>query len=288
MINALTIDVEDYYSVFARDRLGVEYPPSDAVVRNTARVLDRLGENIARATFFILGEVAAAFPQLLRDIAADGHEIGLHGFYHRQIFKLSPDQFYREISDAKKLIEDIIGRAVKGHRAPAFSIRPDTQWALEVLAKAEFKYDSSIFPVAGKRYGWLGFPLDIHEMTLPNGTTIIEAPLSTIRIFGKTIPACGGGYFRHFPYWFTCWAMRRVRRRRPTIVYLHPYEIDTDPPPPAFEKALVSADKTVRKFHAMQLRNRRTVEVKFARLLKDFRFAPLGEVISAALGDSTQ
>ena len=280
-LNALTIDVEDYYSVFARDRLDLALAPTEAVVRNTQRVLAMLADRGIHATFFVLGEVAEAFPKLVTDIAGAGHEVGVHGFYHRQVFNLSPDEFRRDVGDAKKRIEDILGAEAAGHRAAAFSITPETAWALEVLAEVGFRYDSSVFPFAGRRYGWPGFRRDIHRMALPGGAAIVEVPLSVVSVLGKTLPACGGGYLRHFPYAFTRWAIRRVNRERPAVVYMHPYETDTDPGPPEFERALAAAPSRVRAFHRRQLRNRETVAAKVARLLGEFEFVPLQEVISA-------
>ena len=222
MLSALTIDVEDAFSIFARDRLDLDLPQTECVVRDTERVLGRLAAHGARATFFVLGDVAEAFPDLVRRIAAAGHEVGVHGYRHIQLFHLTPDAFRREVGDARRRIEDLLGAAVQGHRAPAFSIRPDTAWGMEVLAELGLRYDSSIFPISGKRYGWPGFPPEIHEMKLPSGARIIEAPPSTVSILGKALPVCGGGYLRHFPYAVTRWAMRRIERTRPAIVYLHP------------------------------------------------------------------
>lgn len=283
MINALTVDVEDYYNVFSRDWLGRDGPPTDAVVRNTHRLLEILRASGVRATFFILGEVAATFPDLVRRIASAGHEIGVHGYSHRQVFKLTPAEFRRELAEAIGRIEDAAGVHPAGHRAAAFSIRPDTAWGLKVLAEMGFRYDSSVFPFAGRRYGWPGFPQDIHRMDLPGGLSIIEAPLTVTRVLGKAVPACGGGYLRQFPYWFTRWAMRRMQRVRPVIVYAHPYELDTQPPPADFAAALAAGDRAARRHHAGQLRRRATVAAKLARLLAEFRFAPLGEVVEAAL-----
>ena len=178
MINALTIDVEDYYNVMARDWLGMDFPPTEAVVRNTNALMQILSDRDQKATFFLLGDVGRAFPGLIRDIVAAGHELGVHGFHHRQVFKLSRDEFAREAGDARKVLEDAAGAPIAGHRAPAFSIGPDTQWALEVLVELGFRYDSSVFPIRGRRYGWPGFPADIHEMTLPNGGRIVQAPMT--------------------------------------------------------------------------------------------------------------
>ena len=283
MIHALTVDVEDYDNVLARDWLDREVPPSDAVVLNTRRFLTLLAHHNVRATFFILGEVAEAHPQLVRDIADRGHELGVHGYHHRQVFRLTPEEFRREVGRAKSLVEDLGGAAVQGHRAPAFSITPDTRWALGILAETGFRYDSSVFPIAGRRYGWPGFPPGIHEVTLDGERQIVEAPMSTVSVLGRRLPVCGGGYVRHFPYAVTRWAMRRVQRERPAIVYVHPYDIEvTDQrldtsglEPPAARRA--------RRFHRWQTRNRHTVEGKILRLLHEFEFAPLREVVNARL-----
>lgn len=280
--NALTVDVEDYHNILARDWLQRDFPPTEAVVRNTQRLLALFARQQVRGTFFLLGEVAESFPGLVREIAAAGHELGVHGYHHRQVFKLTPDLFRREVTQAKSRIEDLIGTRVVGHRAPAFSISPETAWAFDVLLEVGFRYDSSIMPTQARHYGWPGFNPAIHAMHLKGGD-LIEAPLSICSVFGRKLPACGGGYIRHFPGFFTRWAFRQVQRRRPAILYMHPYEIElcdrnlntTSLPPDAAERA--------RRFHRLQLRNRRTVEPKITALLERFSFAPLLAVIDATL-----
>lgn len=284
MIHALTIDVEDYHNIFARDRLKREGPPTDAVVRNTQRLLSLFDEFGARGTFFVLGEVARDYPKLIREIASAGHELGIHGFYHRQVFKLTPEDFRREVCDARTIVEDIIGVPVHGHRAPAFSIMPATRWGLEVLADAGFRYDSSVFPISGRRYGWPGFRSDIHIMELPGGRRIVEAPLSTVSVLGRRLPACGGGYLRHFPGGVTRWAMRKVGHERPAILYMHPYEIEQDDAPLDLARLSPAEARAVTRFHRLQLRNRRTVEPKLRALLAEFRFAPMRDIVESALG----
>ncbi len=287
MLHALTVDVEDYHNVIARDWLGRDFPPTDAVVRNTTKMLELFARYEATATFFILGEVVEHHPQLARDIVAAGHEIGVHGYYHRQLFKLDPASLRREVSDAKKRIEDTVSARVVGHRAPAFSIMPETAWGLDVLVESGFEYDSSIFPINGNRYGWPGFPLDIHRMTTPGGATIIEAPLTTASLFGRRFPACGGGYLRHFPALYTNWAMAQNAGIRPAIVYLHPYEVEIGAGP--LDAAHLPPDERqrVERFHRLQLRNRHTVEPKVATLLQRYSFATLADVIDGVLGAST-
>lgn len=283
LLNALSIDVEDYWSIFRRDWLHIEADPSDAVVRNTGRLLDVLGRHNVKATFFILGEVAERFPFLVREIAENGHEIGVHGFYHRQVFKLTEEQFRKEVSDCKKLLEDIISDSVLGHRAPAFSIMPQAQWALEVMVDEGFKYDSSVYPIKGKRYGWPGFNTAICEIELPSGRSIIEVPMSTVTVFGRNLPVAGGGYFRHFPYAVNKWAINRIHKTRPAIVYIHPYDFDTEPAIlstshlglPAKARALIT--------HRLQLRNRKRMGEKLNKLLTHFEFASMKTVISQNL-----
>ena len=188
----------------------------------------------------------------------------------------------QEVFDAKKLIEDILGQRVNGHRAPSFSISPDTRWALDVLGEAGYKYDSSVFPFAGSRYGWPGFSKDICEVELKNGGKIIEVPMSTVNILGKSLAACGGGYLRHFPYIYTQWAMNTIQRKRPAIVYLHPYDLDVEKGPDKIEAVVrTTAPKRSKLRHAMQLRHRYTMESKLHRLLSTYKFAPICELIAA-------
>jgi polysaccharide deacetylase family protein (PEP-CTERM system associated) len=199
------------------------------------------------------------------------------------VFKLNRDEFRREVAEAKDRIEDIISEPVRGHRAPAFSIMPQTSWALEVLAEEGFSYDSSIFPIAGRRYGWPDFRTEIHEIPLADGRCIIEAPLSTIRLFGRRFPVCGGGYLRHFPGFLTRWAMQKVQRERPAVLYTHPYEIEKPAPPLDVAHLDKTAASRTRRFHRLQQRNRDTVERKLISLLHEFEFAPLWEVINQVL-----
>ena len=253
------------------------------MVRNTERLLEILAGHNVKATFFILGEVAKKFPYLIRKIASNGHEIGVHGSYHRQVFKLTKEQFRHEVADCKKLVEDITSVHVLGHRAPAFSIMPETKWALEVLRQEGFQYDSSVFPITGRRYGWPGFSRDICKIALPHGQSIIEVPLSTVTILGKRLPIAGGGYTRLLPYVVTKWAMGHIQKERPVIVYMHPYEIDSEPKPLSTNHLeLKDKNRAIRRYKR-QLRNRNTVGEKLNKLLSDFDFSPLKEVIRESL-----
>jgi len=279
MVNAFTIDVEDYWNILSRDWLSEDIEPTKAVVRNTEWFLQTLGDHNVKATFFILGEVAKKFPSLIKKIAAEGHEIGSHGFSHKQIFKLTEEEFRREIADCKKLLEDTISGPVAGYRAPAFSIMPQTKWALDVLAAEGFTYDSSVYPISGKRYGWPGFSKDICKIDLPSGCTIIEVPMSTVTVLGKTLPAAGGGYIRHFPYVVTKWAIKHIQKTRPAVVYMHPYEIDTERR--RFEMGHLSkkGERQATRFHRLQLRNRCSVKKKLLKLLADFEFTTIKRIV---------
>jgi polysaccharide deacetylase family protein (PEP-CTERM system associated) len=278
MLNALTIDVEDYWSIFSRDWLHINAEPSDAVVKNTEWFLQVLAQYNVKATFFVLGEVAKKFPSLIRKIAENGHEIAVHGFYHRQIFKLSKGEFKKGISDAKKILQDLSGQQVTGHRAPAFSINKDTQWALDILAEEGFIYDSSISPMQGKRYGWPGFKKEIHKINLPNGLSIIEVPMSAVSLGIRELYV-GGGYMRHFPYLYAKLAIKCIQRKRPAIVYMHPYEIDTRELDFTTGNLTDKQKKRALKFHGMQMRNRNTVKNKVKRLLSDFKFTTIRSLI---------
>ena len=240
--------------------------PTEAIVKNTEWFLEVFSQYNIKATFFVLGEVAKKFPFLIRTIADNDHEIGVHGFYHRQIYKLTEQEFSREVGDAKKLLEDIASVHILGHRAPVFSLNSTTQWAFDVLAQWDFEYDSSVSPRAGKRYGWPGFSKDICKIDLPSGQSIIEVPMSTVTVLGKTLPAAGGGYIRHFPYAVTKWAMKQVQKERPVIAYLHPYEIDTKVWPYTTKHLRLKDRYDTYKYHKLQMRNRKQMKAKLRRL----------------------
>ena len=285
-VNAFSVDVEDGHSAFMTYWLHIDTEPSDIVERETQRFLETFAQYGVKATFFILGEVAKKFPALVKKIAKDGHEIGIHGFYHVEVFKLTEQEFRSAIADSKKMLEDITSGPVFGHRAPAFSIMPQTKWALEILAQEGFKYDSSIYPITGRRYGWPGFSKHICKVDLPSGLGIIEVPMSTVTIMGKVLPAAGGGYIRHFPYIVTRWAIKHIQKTRPAVVYMHPYEINTDPWSFPTEHLPPKERKSVIRFYNMQLRNRNTVLKKMHNLLSEFQFTTINQVIEKTVTDS--
>jgi polysaccharide deacetylase family protein (PEP-CTERM system associated) len=234
MKNALTFDVEEYFhaEAFAGVLGPEEWPTLESrVTRSTERLLDILDRERVRATFFVLGWVAERHPGLVREIASLGHEIACHGYGHRMIQHLSRPDFERDVTRAKRALEDAIGRPVLGYRAPTFSIMRATLWSLDVLVEAGFRYDSSIFPVVHDRYGIPDAPRFPHRLKAPSGAEITEFPMSTVTLLGRRLPVAGGGYFRLFPYRVTRRAIARINgERQPAMVYLHPWEIDPDQP----------------------------------------------------------
>ena len=283
MIHALTIDVEDGWSILKRDSLKIpNAEPCEAVVRNTHWFLETLAEYKTKATFFILGEVAEKFPELVKQIQQAGHEIGSHGQEHRQLFKATRDEFFQEMSRCKKTLEDLTGQQVLGFRAPAFSLLPQTSWALEVLAELDFRYDSSIYPMSNTRYGWPGFNPEIHRLELESGRTIIEAPMSKVSIGFKEL-GVGGGHMVFFPYWYTQIAIKCIQKKRPAIIYIHPYEIDTLFSGP-HAQLLRKCDIKTRLRCSIRKKNARSTSRKIKRMVEEFNFASLDEVIRSSLG----
>jgi polysaccharide deacetylase family protein (PEP-CTERM system associated) len=360
MLNALTIDVEDYFQVHAFSHI-IRYEDWDKyesrVERNTHRILNILADlstlrtpnslragdpygpeaerptpslsnsNIehrtlnverrtpVRATFFCLGWIAERYPQLIKEIQAQGHEIACHGYAHRLIYHQSKEEFKEDIHKAKAILENITGREIIGYRAPSYSITEKSKWALDVLAEEGFKYDSSIFPIQHDFYGIFDAPrfpflvrlngsgnpefkplLDtdndphrtlnvescfLHstnytpnsELRTPN--TILEFPLSTVRVRNFNLPISGGGYFRLFPYFMFKKGLKRINQieGQPFIFYLHPWELDSDQPrirevgPRSRFRHYININKT---------------EGRFKKLLGDFNFSPLKDLLSFA------
>jgi polysaccharide deacetylase family protein (PEP-CTERM system associated) len=277
--SAFTIDVECGINISMRDYFKIDMPPTERVVSNTHSILRLLSKHQAVATFFILGDVAKHYPNLVKDIVADGHEAGVHSYAHHQLFKLTEEQAYDDTKLAKDVIENIISQPVYGFRAPAFSLLPKTAWALPMLAELGFMYDSSIMPAKTERYGWQGFPNEITRVQFQNNKFIIEFPLSTTGFFGKQIPACGGGYLRLFPYWFTERAFAATNKSLPVNLYLHPYETDTVKYPDYYFTEMAKLSLLRR----MKLKTYRigkdTVLNKLDRLLTRFSFDTMKNII---------
>ena len=274
MLNALTIDVEEYFHPNAMDDaiLPAQWDAlPHRVEPNTHRVLDLLGEHGVRATFFVLGWVAERWPDLVREIARRGHEVASHGYGHRLVYKLGPAAFRADVARGRRVLEDCLGAPVAGFRAPSYSIVQSTTWALDILIEEGFAYDSSIFPIRHHDlYGMPGFSRFPIRLRCPAGE-IVEVPPSTVRLLGRNCPVGGGGYFRLFPYAVTRWSLRRIARhdRRPAMVYLHPWEFDVDQPR--------LAAKATSRFR--QYTNLGATEPRLRRLLREFRFAPICDVL---------
>lgn len=231
MVNALTVDVEDYFQVsalapyFPRD--GWEEVPR-RVEANVHRLLELFAIHGAQATFFTLGWIAERHPGLVRRIAAAGHEIASHGHVHQRASEQTPAAFLADIRLAKAILEDLTGKAVAGYRAPSFSIGTANPWAHDCVAEAGYAYSSSVYPVRHDHYGVPDAPRFPYR--LPNG--LLEIPITTVRVAGRNWPAGGGGYFRFLPYALSRWQIEQVNRAdgRPAIFYFHPWEVDPAQP----------------------------------------------------------
>ena len=287
MPNAFSVDVEDGISIAMRDRFGTRIPQTNRVVVQTQEILEFLAASNTKATFFILGEVAESFPELIREIDRDGHEIGVHGYNHIVFSQMTPDQARNEVLRAKSLLEDVAGKEVVGHRAPCFSISEPTAWALDVLLEAGFSYDSSIMPCAGIGYGWPGQPLEIGRINTPKGQSIIEVPMTVASVFGKRVPALGGSYFRLLPYWICRRILKSIEKVRPAIVYLHPYELDSDRYPDYyFEEMKRSSLLTQIRMRSFWIR-RGSLAERYSRLLAEHDFCPIRDLVSGWEESST-
>jgi polysaccharide deacetylase family protein (PEP-CTERM system associated) len=266
--NALTVDFEDWYQ-------GLEIPHThwdgyeDRLPRSGRRLLELFADAGARATFFILGSVAERHPELVRAVAAAGHEIATHGWSHTLVYKMKPETFRAELEHSIRVLEELSGRPVLGHRAPFFSITRESLWALDILGECGLRYDSSVFPVINWRYGIEDAPRWPYPFAA-DGKTLTEFPISTWRILGRNLPVAGGAYFRIFPYGFTRMAFRSINRSgHPAVFYIHPWEIDPDHP----------RIPLPRRIAITHYANLRATDSRLRRLLRDFRFAPMREVL---------
>jgi polysaccharide deacetylase family protein (PEP-CTERM system associated) len=274
VVNAMSIDVEDYFHVSVFDGI---VPRSEwermesRVVANTERLLDIFDEYGVRSTFFVLGWVAERHPALVRLLAKRGHEVASHGYAHRLIYDQTPSAFREDVRRAKQLLEDVSGRPVAGYRAPSYSITPKSLWALDVLIEEGYEYDSSIFPIRHDRYGIPVSDRSPYVIKRKSGL-IIEVPGSTTEFGPLNLPVAGGGYFRILPYWWTRWGIARVNRTeaRPAIFYLHPWEID--PGQPRLKAGTLSRFR--------HYRNLDQTEERLRALLRDFRFGTVESVIA--------
>jgi polysaccharide deacetylase family protein (PEP-CTERM system associated) len=268
--HVFTVDVEDYFQVYAFegvvDRSAWDGYPS-RVARNTDVILDLLARHNSHGTFFTLGWVADKHPEIVRRIADAGHEIASHGWWHRKVTSLTPDQFREDAYSSRAILEQVSGHPVVGYRAPSFSITPGHEWAFDALLESGYRYDSSLFPIARSNYGYPATP-PLPHLIHRNSGDLMEFPLTTTRFLGKHIPAAGGGYLRHFPYSIIRKAFREKDASGiPGVFYIHPWEIDEDQP-----RMTVPWLTSVRHY-----RNISKVLPRMERLFAEFRFTSIAQ-----------
>ena len=281
ILNALTIDVEDWYQLANRKLMGRFVPASPRVLTNTYWILDLLAKNNIRSTFFVLGRVAEQYPALVRCINGAGHEVATHGYSHSLVYHMGPEAFRTELVRSINILEDITQRAVLGHRAPEFSINGNPEWAFEIMLEAGLNYDSSVFPIWHPRYGMPSYPR--HPYVLQNTSgKMVEFPLATSSFLGINFPIAGGGYLRLLPFSLIRSGVYELNRQGyMAVLYVHPYEFD--------EEWLDLAIPSTSLRRKMNLRMRsirrnwgrgRPMRAKFEALLGSFSFTSLSELVS--------
>lgn len=269
-----TVDVEEYFQVSAMEPHvpRSRWPEMESRVEaSMERLLGLLAHHRAPATCFVLGCVAERHPQLVRDIAQAGHEVASHGYDHKKVTEVGPEEFRLSIRRTKTLLEDLTGQPVVGYRAPSFSIVPGREWALDVLVEEGYRYDSSLFPIRRPGYGYATGGRDVHWLDRPSGR-LAEVPPATLRFGGLNVPAAGGAYFRLFPYALVQTALRDAAcRGQAGTFYIHPWEWDPEQP-----RLEVSALTRVRHYGGIG----RTWS-RLERLLSEFRFTTVADTVRA-------
>lgn len=268
--NALTIDVEDYFQVsaFAPCIARSEWDSRECrVERNVERIMALLDRHQVKATFFTLGWIAERYPELVREMARRGHEVASHGYAHQRASDQSRADFLDDITRAKVILESLSGQAVRGYRAPSFSIGTGNLWAFDCLAEAGYRYSSSIYPIKHDHYGIPDAPRFMHEVR----PSLAEIPATTIRAFSRNWPASGGGYFRLMPYALSRRLLRRVNEqdKAAAVFYFHPWELDPQQP------RVAGASAKARFRHYLNLN---LMEARLDRLLGDFRWGRMDSV----------
>lgn len=268
--HALTVDVEDWYHgipIHEKTKVSAER----RLYNSLNILLELLARYKVKGTFFWLGPVALENPNLLQQVVNAGHEIGCHGWSHDLIYTMSPQRFREETQRASSVLADLTGKPITVYRAAYFSITKSSLWALEILAELGFKYDSSIFPVQNWRYGIPDFEPRPQLINTPSGD-IYELPISVRQILNRNVPVSGGAYFRFYPYAITFNNFRLAEREgSPVVFYLHPWELDPSHPRLSFHW----------KAHFTHYFNLHSTQPKLQRLLRDFSFAPLSEVLKS-------
>ena len=269
VVNALTFDYEDWYH-------GLEIPPDqwegfeERIEPATGRLLGILERAKCRATFFVLGWLAERRPDLVLRLRDSGHDIGTHGYSHRLVYRMTPEEFREDLKRSIELLQGLTGKPVTSYRAPFFSITERSLWALDILAELGIRMDSSIFPVHNYRYGIPGAPRGPH-MRQAGGREILELPISVVKFLGQNVPVSGGAYFRILPYWVTRNGIRSLNSKgKPAVFYLHPWEIDPGQP-----RLNTSALGRLRHY-----RNLHDTERRLRQLLQDFRFSALTAMLA--------
>lgn len=280
-LNAMSVDVEDYFQVSAFESYVDRTRWSEyecRIPRNMERVLQLFDKHQVKATFFFLGWVAERYPDLLRQVAGLGHEIGSHGYSHVQVFRQTEQEFRQDVDRTKKLLEDLAGVPVVGYRAASFSIGSKTPWAHGVLAEAGHRYSSSLFPIRHDRYGMRDAPRFSHGV---EAGALTEIPVTTVELSGVRLPCGGGGYFRLLPYLWSRWAIGRVngRDRQPANFYFHPWEIDPEQP------RVAGSDRISKFRHYVNLR---AMAKKLDRLLGDFRWTTVQDAFASVIQVNTR
>lgn len=233
--NALSVDVEEYYH-------GMEFEAAmpggrreslpSRVEESVEKVLTLLAAHSATATFFTVGQVAEAHPEMVRNISNAGHEVACHSYRHELVYRQNPDEFRADVHRAKALLEDLTGQVVIGYRAPNYSIQAGQQWAYDILLEEGFHYDSSVYPIVHDRYGQADAPRFVYEIRQSAERALLEFPIGTVRIAGVNLPLGGGGYFRLLPEFVFRLGIRYVNgnEKHPVMFYFHPWELDPDQP----------------------------------------------------------
>jgi polysaccharide deacetylase family protein (PEP-CTERM system associated) len=264
-VNAFTVDLEDWFQGLEihNDRWG-EF--EDRLAIGTGRLLDLLDEAGVRATFFVLGSAAESAPDLVRLIHARGHEIGTHGHSHQFVYRMGAASFAADLARSLAVLREIIDAPIYGHRAPYFSITDKSPWAFQVMRDQGLRYDSSVFPVRNYRYGIPHAPRSIYRPE----PGLVEFPISTVRLLRTNLPVGGGAYFRLLPYTLSRLGLRRINSSgSPAVFYIHPWELDPDQP-------LLELPRRISLTH---YRNLAKTSRRLRKLLRDFRFAPMGQVL---------
>lgn len=281
-VNALCIDLEHWYcSEFLTSYLPEKR--QDQIIESLVPLLNLLDKYRVKATFAVLGTVAELHPEVVKEIFLKDHEVACHGYSHKMLHHLGKDRFEEEIKKSVELLQSITGEKPIGFRAPSFSLNNSTRWALEILIKNGFHWDASIFPIKTMLYGVPNAPLHIYKPSLadltkndPDGA-LIEFPMTVFRIMGVNVPVAGGFYLRVLPFWFLKFAIKRVIKERPAIVYIHPWETYSKTPRlrdiPVFSRFVT--------YYGIN-----SALDKFERLLRTFEFTSVREVLELEKSDN--